>query len=84
MSQPFAMYKYGQAVTPADGTDQPYYTRVLCLTAGNLTFRLLDNSTGVESANIVLAMTAGQTVDIVPKKVMATGTTGTYAGLMSA
>ena len=84
MSQPFAMYKYGAAITPSDGTDQPYYTRVICLTAGNLVFRLLDTVTGLEGASITIAMTATQFLDIIPKKVMATGITGTYLGVMSA
>jgi len=83
MSAPFPTYKHGKVIVPDDANDQPYYTRVVCITAGNLVFRVIDATTGLESASITIAMTPTQTLDVVPKKVMATGITGTYLGQIS-
>lgn len=86
MSSPsFFSHRRGHLITPSDGTDQPNnYNQVVCVTAGNLVFRLVDPTTNAETADITLAMTATQVLAVTPKKVMATGTTGTYLGLVTA
>jgi hypothetical protein len=80
MSAPFATYKFSKLVVPTDGAVQPTYTRIVCVTAGNLVFRTLDPVTGVESADITIAMTPMQTLDVMPTQIRATGLTGTYLG----
>ncbi len=64
------------AVTPSDATDLPNGEAVIyCLTAGNCVIR---NAAG---ETVTYALTAGQQAPAIAKRVLATGTTGTYVAL---
>lgn len=85
MSNPtFASNRRGNFVIGSDGADQIVnYNSIVCVTAGNFVFTLIDPATGLESATITLAMTATQELSVMPKKILATGLTGTYLGLVT-
>jgi len=81
----FWSHRRGEVVAGDDGVDQVVqYNLIICLTAGNFIFRLVDPSSGAETGDITLAMTAGMQLPVTPKKIMATGLTGTYLGLITA
>jgi len=83
MSQGFSYGRRGLVITPSDTVNQSQdFSYIICLTAGNLVFRLIDAGTNAESASITLAMTAGQKVDLTPLKVMV-ASTGSYLGIIA-
>lgn len=85
MGPVFHSNRRGHLVTGDDALDQAvHYNLIVCVTAGNFQFTLIDPGTGVETAGITVAMTAMQELKVTPKKILATGLTGTYLGLVAA
>lgn len=83
MSASYSSNSRGHLVTPSDGADQATrYNMVICVTAGNFVFTLLDPITGVETTDITLAMTAGMQLPVTPKKIKV-ASTGTYLGVIT-
>lgn len=58
-------------IVPSDSTILEGGRKIVCLTAGNLVLQ------GREGTSVTYALTAGQSLDFSPTKVMA-ATTGTY------
>lgn len=82
MPSAYAIFHRGKMITPSDGTNQAHqFSRVYCVTAGNLVFTMIDADTGLESADITVPLTGGQRIDVTPIKVKV-ATTGTYLGLI--
>ena len=84
MGPTYFSHRRGHLVTGDDNNDQAnHYNLIICITAGNFKFTLIDPSTGVETAVITLAMTAGMQLPVTPKKIPSTSLTGTYLGVIT-
>lgn len=69
-------YRRQTAVTPSDSTDLPNGEAVIyCLTAGNV---VIQNAAG---ETVTYALTPNQQAPALAKRVLATGTSGTYIAL---
>lgn len=65
--------------TPSDTVDLPQSVKAIyCVTAGNVVLE----DWAVTTNQTTLAMTAGQQINIRPRKIRATGTTGSYMVLL--
>lgn len=64
-----------RAITPSDSVNLPEPVYIYCLTAG--TCQVVDD----DGVVVGYPMTAGQLLPILAKRVNATSTTGTYAGV---
>ena len=74
----------GGLIVGNDSVDQAtQWSMIYCLTAGNLQLRMVDPQSGVgATADITVPMSAGQFIMCAPKRILATGLTGTYAGFV--
>jgi len=69
-------------IVPNDNTNLP--TRpiaILCVATGDLAYRMWD-PVNAAWLNQTLAMTVGQILEIQPRRVLLTGTTGTFNALL--
>ncbi len=64
------------AITPSDAAAQPDMKAIRANTAGNVTLRAKDST-----ADVTIAMAVGEVIDVIPLRIMATGTTATLHGL---
>jgi hypothetical protein len=83
--QKVIMYDDAQPVTASDSTDDPAgpFAGLYCLTAG--TVKVQPYARAQNSTNVPMSfpMTAGQYLYLSVRRVWSTGTTGTYAGMIS-
>jgi hypothetical protein len=83
--QKILMYDDAQPVTVSDSVDDPAgpFAALYCLTAGTVKVQPYARAQNSTSNPISFPMTAGQYLNLSVRRVWSTGTTGTYAGLIS-